>query len=72
MTPDQMMSLLVEFYPYIKNEAYQALTLGPPDDDHFNNCQNTCPDCQWYNWGLSFQERFNQGEFNEIINKFNQ
>jgi len=64
----QAIKLLKEFYPYIQTEASQAVQLGPPPEIHANSCQNDCPDCLWYNWGLSFQQRIKNGEFNEIIN----
>lgn len=61
------LKLLKEFYPFVEIEAAQAVLLGPAPEVHVNACQNDCPDCRWYNWGLSFQKRIEQGEFNEII-----
>lgn len=61
------LSLLKEFYPYVEIECSQALSMGPPPQEHIDACHNDCPDCQWYNWALSFQQRIKQGEFNEII-----
>jgi hypothetical protein len=53
---------LKEFYPYVAMEAHQATVLGPSNND----CDPNCPDCQWYNWGLSFKQRIEKGEFNEF------
>ena len=65
MRKKKAIALLKEFFPRIIEEAYQAERIGEPYPDH--TCEN-CEDCQWYNWGLSILKRFNQGEFNEIIN----
>jgi hypothetical protein len=62
-------ALATEFYPFVETEAAQALAMGPPIQDHDNACKSDCPDCRWYNWALSFQQRIEQGEFDEI-NKF--
>jgi hypothetical protein len=56
------LKLLKEFYPYVAMEAHQATVLGPSNND----CDPNCPDCQWYNWGLSFKQRIEKGEFNEF------
>jgi len=60
---DKYKALAKEFYPYVAMEAHQATILGPTSND----CDPSCPDCQWYNWGLSFKERIENGEFNEIL-----
>ena len=54
--------LAKEFYPYVEIESHQATVLGPTNQD----CSPNCPDCQWYNWGLKFKQRIQNGEFNEI------
>ena len=54
--------LAKEFYPYVEIEATQATTLYPVIHD----CDPSCPDCQWYNWGIKFKQRIQTGEFNEI------
>lgn len=66
-----MMSLLREFFPYIDKEAQIAVSIGPPPQDHLDICNNTCPDCLWYDWGIDFNNRKESGEFDEIINKRN-
>jgi hypothetical protein len=61
---DKNIKLIKEFYPYALAEAKQAIELGPLFDDH--TCDPQCEDCEWYNWGLSFMIRKQQGEFNEF------
>lgn len=56
--------LFQEFYPRIKQESEQALAMGPKPDGH--HCDPECGDCEWYNWGVSFQQRIDKGEFNEF------
>jgi hypothetical protein len=56
------LKLLKEFYPHVAMEAHQATVLGRSN----NNCDPSCPDCEWYNWGLSFKQRIEKGEFNEF------
>lgn len=56
-----------EFFPHIDIEANQAFSLGEPPEDHANACNNDCPDCLWYAWGLEFIKRKESGEFNEIL-----
>lgn len=64
---DKYLNLLKEFFPYIANEARIAVECGPPPPDHAWACNNDCPDCIWYAWGLFFQERVKKGEFSEIL-----
>ena len=54
--------LAKEFYPYVQLESVQATFLGHT----VNDCDPSCLDCEWYNWGMSFKERIENGEFNEI------
>lgn len=61
---DKYIKLIKEFYPYIKQEVIQAIEMGPAPEDH--KCEPTCDDCEWYNWGVSFQQRIDKGEFNEF------
>jgi hypothetical protein len=61
---DKYIKLIKEMYPYIKSEVIQAIQMGPPPQDHV--CEPTCQDCEWYNWGLSFKERIDKGEFDEF------
>jgi hypothetical protein len=56
--------LAKEFYPHIKADVNSAILMGPSLKDH--TCEPKCADCQWYNWGLSFMAREQQGEFNEF------
>lgn len=60
---DKYIKLIKEFYPYIKQEVVQAIEMGPAPEDH--KCDSTCQDCEWYNWGVSFQQRIDKGEFDE-------
>lgn len=57
-------NLLKEFYPHIKADVDQAILMGPSLKDH--SCEPKCQDCKWYNWGLSFMAREQEGEFNEF------
>jgi hypothetical protein len=68
MRKKKAIALLKEFYPYIKNESHAAIECGSTPQNHFEACKDTCPDCLWYNWGIQFQNRIKNGEFNEIIN----
>ena len=61
---DKNIKLIKEFYPYVLAEAQQAVELGPLSGGHA--CDPQCEDCEWYNWGLSFMIRKQQGEFNEF------
>ena len=56
--------LAKEFYPHIKADVNSAIAMGPSLINH--TCQPKCPDCQWYNWALSFINREKKGEFNEF------
>lgn len=60
----KLKNLIREFYPYIKSEVLQAIEIGPPLDNH--KCDPQCDDCKWYNWGISFKQRIDKGEFNEF------
>lgn len=59
---DKNTKLIKEFYPFILTEAKQAIKLQP----HHHECNPICEDCKWYNWGVSFMSRIEQGEFNEF------
>jgi hypothetical protein len=61
---DKYFELAKEFYPHIKADVTQAVSMGPSLINH--NCNPKCADCQWYNWGLSFMDREKKGEFNEL------
>lgn len=64
--------LFLEFYPYIAKEAEIAVMFGPPKENHSWKCDNKdCPDCRFYAWGLNFQKRIKEGEFDAIINQRN-
>lgn len=64
MSTDKYIKLIKEFYPYVKSEVIQAIQAGPPPANH--QCDPQCDDCSWYNWGMSFKQRIDQGEFDEF------